>query len=257
MNGHRMKPVVPQALLAWFLLLLVSGAVRAAVDSAGTEAAGMVLGIQNQPMPVLLVNPQNHRLEVRDENGNLLEEIFPGSTSRMVDIAGCEYRLSYGRDDLGRVSVLVRAGPAMKQPITIKLLGRKTVLSPEASVVATIGEKDLVFFEPSICGQVYYVEPDLRMGGEISRRALAMRESAVLARPSAPLDNKPGTVDPATEYNKDMNSAGTKVKSALLTFFGLPDREAKQKARVYRLKSTPNVANDPNAQVPSAEAGRP
>jgi len=238
-------------------VVFTPGAGCAAVDAAATEAAGMVLGVQNQPMPVLTVNPGNHRLEIRDESGILLEEIFPGTTSRVVDVAGCEYRLSYGRDDLGRVSVLVRPGPAMKQPVTLKLLGRKTVLSPEASVVATIGEEELVYFEPSICGQVYYVEPDLRLGGEISRRAFAMRESAVLAKPATPAAEKPGTVDPASQYNKDLDSAGTKVKSALLTFFGLPDREAKPKARVYRLTSSPNVANDPNAQVPSAEAGRP
>lgn len=247
----------------FFCLLLLSGcglplaAARAAVDTAGQEAAGIVAGIRQEVMPKIAINPKSRRLELRDEQGALLEEISPGTTGKVVDFSGQEYRLSFGRDELGRSSVLVRPGPAMKQPVSLVLLGRKAVLSPEASLVATVDEENLVYFEPSISGQVYYVEPDFNLGGEVSRRAYAMRESAVLAKPTAPSVDRPGTVDPATQYKKDMESAGESVKSALLTLLGLPDRQQVPKARVYKLKSGPDVPGDPNAQIPSATAGRP
>jgi len=123
--------------------------------------------------------------------------------------------------------------------------------------MATVDEDSLVYFEPSICGQVYYVEPDMNLGGEVSRRAYAMRESAVLAKPTPASVERPGTVDPASQYKKDVDSAGESVKSAFLTLFGLPDRQPTAKTRVYKLKSATDVPTDPNSQVPSATAGRP
>lgn len=227
-------------------------------DPAGAEAAGIVLGLQRDSSPSLTLNPKTGRIEVRDGGGSLLEEIPAGTTGKVFDFGQQEYRLSFGKDEEGRNSLLVRPGPAMKKPVVIRIFGRKSVLSPEASLVATIGKDELTYFEPSICGEVYYVEPDGFLGGEISRRATPMRETAVLAKPSyVATSSQPGQPDPASEYKKEMESAGQAVKGALFTLFGLPDKQPTQKTRVYRLKSQADLAPDPTTQVVPAAAGRP
>ena len=244
-------------LAAGGILGVVPGGWAANLDPAGSEAAGIVSGIQRDSSPALLLNPKTGRLEARDAFGSLLEEFPPGSTGKVFDFSNQEYRLSFGRDDEGRLSVLVRPGPAMTKPVILRVFGRKVVMSPEASLVATVGKDELTYFEPSICGQVYYVEPDLVMGGEVSRRATAMRESAILAKPSSPLLDQPGQIDPASKYNQDVKSAGQAVKSAFLTLFGLPDKQPTQKARVYKLRSSSEMAPDTTSQPSPATAGRP
>ena len=67
-------------------------------------------GIQKETGARLVYNDQTLRLEVRDDLGNLLEEISSGSVSRTIDLAEQEYRLSFGKDELGRPSVIVRPG---------------------------------------------------------------------------------------------------------------------------------------------------
>lgn len=246
-----------RACLIRLLLVGPLPATAAVGDPAGTEAAGIVLGLQRESSPSLTMNSKTGRIEIRDSSGSLLEEIPSGTTGKIFDFGQQEYRLSFGRDEEGRASLLVRPGPAMKKPVVIRVFGRKSVLSPEASLVATIGKDDLTYFEPSLCGEVYYVEPDGYLGGEVSRRATLMRETAILAKPTSPLANQPGQPDPASEYKKEMESAGQAVKSAFFTLFGLPDKQATQKARVYRLKSTADLAPDPTTQVVPAAAGRP
>jgi len=148
----------------------------ASVDPAGQEAAGIVAGIQNGSGARLIYNDQTLRLEVRDELGNIVEEIAAGSVSRAVDTAGQEYRLSFGKDELGRPSVLVRPGPAMRKPLLVEVFGRKAVLSPDSSLMATLADDQQVFYEPSICGQVYYIEDFGGPGSKVSRLASAKRE---------------------------------------------------------------------------------
>ena len=131
---------------------------RAAVDAAGQEAAGIVAGIQKESGARLVYNETTFRLEVRDDVGGLLEEIIPGSVSRTVDASDQEYRISFGKDEMGRPSVIVRPGPAMRKPLLVEVFGRKAVLSPNASLMATLAEDRQVFYEPSICGEVYYIE---------------------------------------------------------------------------------------------------
>lgn len=242
-------------LMAWGLFR--SAGMANGGDAAGSQAAQLVLGLDSQDPVGLIFNPSTRRLEIRSSEGAILEEIQAGTTGKAVDLPGQEVRLSFGKDEDGRPSVLVRPGPAMQKPVFLKVFGRKTVISPDASLSATVGKDELVYFEPSICGQVYYVEPDWNLGGEVSRRATAMRESAVLATPSPLVSKEAGQPDPASQYKKDLESAGNSVKTALLTLFGLPDKQPAQKTRVYKLGSGSGVAPDPNASVPSATAGRP
>jgi hypothetical protein len=208
--------------------------------------------LEHGPGGKVLFSEKTGRLEVRDEQGSLIDEISPGT----VDVAGQEYRLSFGKDYMGRRSVLVRAGPSMQKPITLEVLGRKAVLSPEASLLATIDQKNRIYYEPSICGQVYYVEGNRTFGGEVSRRAILQKESAILAKPSPPASEAAGTLDPAIAYNEDMESAGNKFKSAFLTVLGLPDKQATPKANVYRLGDGSEKSTISNP-ASSAEAGRP
>jgi len=245
-------------MLAIVASLALPRKVWAAVDTAGQEAAGIVAGIRNESGARLVYNDRTLRLEVRDDLGNIVEEIAAGSVSRTVDAAGQEYRLSFGKDELGRPSVLIRPGPAMRKPLLVEVFGRKAVLSPESSLMATLADDRQVFYEPSICGQVYYIEDFGGPGSQVSRLASAKREVAVLAKPSSPTGAGTGTLQASREDGKEMEKAGDAFKSAMYAVFGLPDKQASGKAKVYRLRSMSGPEEESGIAAPvSAEAGRP
>ena len=128
-----------------------------APDPAGQQAAGIVAGVESGVGGKVIINEKTKRLEVRDDQGCLIEEMPLGTAGKVVDVAGQEYRLSFGKDDMGRRSVLVRAGPGMQKPVTVEIFGRKSVLSIEASLLVTIDEKKRIYYEPSICGNIYMI----------------------------------------------------------------------------------------------------
>ena len=247
----------------WLLPLLIGWVATCAAsvpDPAGQQAAGIVAGLEHGSGGRVLFSEKTGRLEVRDEQGSLIDEISPGTAGKAVDVAGQEYRLSFGKDEMGRQSVLVRPGPGMQKPVTLEVFGRKAVLSPEASLLATMGDADQVFYEPSICGQVYYIEGVGGAGSRVSRLATQKREVAVLAKPSNPTGAGPGSLVGGQADDKSMEKAGDAVKSAFCAVLGLPDKQPSTKAKVYRLKGN----QDPNegawggvAAPVSAEAGRP
>ena len=146
--------------LLWALIFsfgFLSIGTASAPDPAGQQAAGIVAGVESGAGGKVVINEKTNRLEVRDDQGSLIEEMPLGTAGKVVDVAGQEYRLSFGKDDMGRRSVLVRAGPGMQKPVIIEVLGRKSVLSIEASLLVTIDQKDRIYYEPSICGQVYMI----------------------------------------------------------------------------------------------------
>lgn len=235
-----------------------SSGLFAAVDSAGQEAAGIVAGIREESGARLLHNEKTQRLEIRDDAGNLLEELNYGTVSRAVDAGGQEYRISFGKDEAGRSSVLVRPGPAMRKPLIVEVFGRKAVLSPDASLLATLADDRQVFYEPSICGEVYYIEDFQTPGSRVSRLASPQREVAVLAKPSNPMGTGPGKIESAKEDGKEVEKAGDAFKSAFFAVLGLPDKQPSGKAKVYRLRSTAEPEEAAGVAAPvSAEAGRP
>jgi hypothetical protein len=126
-------------------------------DPAGQRAAGIVAGVESRVGGKVVLNEKTKRLEVRDEQGCLIDEMPLGTAGKVVDVAGQEYRLSFGKDDMGRRSVLVRAGPGMQKPITVDVLGRKSVISIEASLLVTIDHTNRLYYEPSICGNIYMI----------------------------------------------------------------------------------------------------
>lgn len=227
-------------------------------DPAGQEAAGIVAGIQKESGARLVFNEKTLRLEVRDDLGALMEEISSGSVSRTIDLAEQEYRLSFGKDELGRPSVIVRPGPAMRKPLLVEVFGRKAVLSPNASLMATLAEEGQVFYEPSICGEVYYIEDFGGPGSRVSRLASAKREVAVLAKPSSSTGAGPGALQASQQDGKEIEKAGDAFKSAVFAVFGLPDKQPSGKAKVYRLRSANEPEEESSVAAPvSAEAGRP
>ena len=236
----QMKPMQFRRARHWFLFFaVISATVEAsAPDTAAQEAAGIVAGLQSGVGGKVIYNEKTDRVEVRDEQGSLVDEIVLGTAGKAIDVAGQEYRLSFGKDENARRSVLVRPGPAMKRPVTLEVLGRKTVLSPEASLLATLGSKDQVFYEPSICGEVYYIEGIGGVGNRVSRLAAQKREVAVLAKPSNPTGAGPGSLAGGQADDKSMEKAGDAVKSAFCAVLGLPDKQPSTKARVYRLRGT-------------------
>ena len=231
-----------------------------APDPAGQQAAGIVAGLESGSGGRVILSEKTGRLEVRDEAGSLIDEIALGTSGKAVDVAGQEYRFSFGKDEMGRRSVLVRPGPAMQKPVSLEVFGRKAVLSPEASLLATMGERDEILYEPSVCGQVYYIEGAGGGGSRVSRLAAQKQEVAVLAKPSNPTGAGPGTSSATQVDSKSMERAGDAVKSAFCAVLGLPDKQPSTKAKVYRLKGNqdPNESAWGGVAAPvSAEAGRP
>lgn len=246
-----------------FLLGCALGGVQAAIPG---QAVGSSMNkkdeidanlVQGATAKVTL-SEKTGRLEVRDQAGSLLGEIMAGTAGQAVDAYGQEFRLSFGKDEMGRKSVLVRAGPAMKGPVTIEILGRKAVLSPEASLLATLADHEQIYFEPSLCGKVYYIENVGLSGSHLSRLATSKKEVAVLAKPSNPNGAGPGLTAESQNDSKSMEKTGEAVKSALCTVFGLPDKQPTSKAKVYRLRGNSDTEPTPSVAAPvSAEAGRP
>jgi hypothetical protein len=73
-----------------------------APDLAGQQAAGILAGVESGVGGRLVFSEKTGRLEVRDEAGSLVDEILLGTAGKAVDVAGQEYRLSFGKDDMGR-----------------------------------------------------------------------------------------------------------------------------------------------------------
>jgi len=197
--------------LLWVLIFgfgFLSIGTASAPDPAGQQAAGIVAGVESGAGGKVVINEKTKRLEVRDDQGSLIDEMALGTSGKVVDVAGQEYRLSFGKDEMGRQSVLVRPGPGMQKPVTLEVFGRKAVLSPEASLLATMGDADQVFYEPSICGQVYYIEGVGGAGSRVSRLATQKREVAVLAKPSNPTGAGPGSLATGQADDKSMEKAG-------------------------------------------------
>jgi len=110
--------------LLWALIFglrFLSIGTASAPDPAGQQAAGIVAGVENGVGGRVGINEKTNRLEVRDEVGSLIDEMALGTSGKVVDVAGQEYRLSFGKDEMGRQSVLVRAGPGMQKPITLEI----------------------------------------------------------------------------------------------------------------------------------------
>ena len=153
------RPVRIHYLLWAFILCLghVSIGTASAPDPAGQQAAGIVAGVESGVGGKVVINEKTKRLEVRDEQGSLIDEIALGTSDKVVDVAGQEYRLSFGKDEMGRRSVLVRPGPGMQKPIILEVFGKKAVLSVEASLLVIVDKKNRYLYEPSICGNVYMI----------------------------------------------------------------------------------------------------
>jgi len=252
-QGHRVHLFLQRMAVVGVFFIPLGARGWAAAESAMQEATEMAAGVSRESGVRLSYNESTRRLEIRDDVGSLLEELTPGTISRTVDAAGKEYRLSFGRDEMNRPSVLVRPGPAMRKPLLIDVFGRKAVLSPNASLLATLADNEQVFYEPSICGEVYYIEDMGNVGQKVSRLATSRREVAVLARPSSPTGAGPGTLESSREDGKGMEKAGEAFKSAVFTVFGLPDKQPAARAKVYRLKGssgseTPNEAAEADPQ---------
>lgn len=242
-NGGEMKMYFVMA-----FLILPLGSLQAAVtdpekDSALRQSDSILPDLSQGGVGKIVFNAKTGRLEVWNDAGVFLEEIAPGTAGRAVDVAGQEYRLSFGKDDMGRKSVLVRAGPAMRKPITVDVFGRKAVLSPDASLLATFASDRQVIYEPSICGQVYYIENAGGVGSPVSRLANSKREVAVLAKPSSPVGSGSADVMLDQEGSKSMEKAGDAVKSVFCAVLGLPDKEPSTKAKVYRLRNNKGDAD--------------
>ena len=105
------------------------------------------------------INPVTQKLEARNIDGAVVEEYATGTVGRVLDAGGYELRISFGRDEKRRLSLMVRPGPAQIQPVQISVFDRRLILPPGSSVSASLEPKDgVVLIEPGLTGTIYYLD---------------------------------------------------------------------------------------------------
>lgn len=204
------------------------------------------------------INPVTQKLEARDAEGAILEEYPTGTVGRVLDGGGYELRVSFGRDEKRRLSLMIRPGPAQVQPVQVSVFQRRLILPPGTSVSASMNHQDgVVLIEPGLTGTIYYLDtqpttldvpPDqvslvasknlVRIGRDVQQGKLpdeAMVDAVVL-----------GTLE-TEEKQTPQNNAGVAVgawlQNATVSLMGLPNPEKAPPATVVKVSSaTPELS---------------
>lgn len=205
-----------------------------------------------------LINTKNGRLEVRNFEGNVIEEYAPGTIRRVLDVGSIELKVSYGRDEQRRLSLLVRPGPAQQRPVQISVFGRRLILPPGTGVSATMEkDEDVVVIEPCLTGTIYYLDTQptpVEVPAEKVRMVTSknlVRIGRDLERGELPTDEELDAVVKGSlaveEKQTPQNNAGVAVGSwlqnASVSLLGLPNPQATPPATVVKVASaTPELS---------------
>jgi len=101
------------------------------------------------------INPTTQKLEARNIDGAIVEEYPTGTVGRVLDGGGYELRVSFGRDEKRRLSLMVRPGPAQAAPVQVSVFDRRLILPPGTSVSAAMEKEDgIVTIEPCLTGTI-------------------------------------------------------------------------------------------------------
>ena len=130
----------------------------AAEDWAERQAAALVAGVDSFRGVTLSIAKETRALVARDDHGMVIEEIFPGTSSKKITVAGSQLLAGYGKDRRGRLSVLLRIPDEVKEAQKVQISGFILVLSPEASVTIVMDEFRTSEIIPSRTGQVYLLQ---------------------------------------------------------------------------------------------------
>lgn len=211
------------------------------------------------------INPVTQKLEARNIDGAIVEEYPTGTVGRVLDAGGYELRVSFGRDDLRRLSMMVRPGPAQQQPVQISVFERRLILPPGTSVSAAMEKEDgLVTIEPCLTGTIYYLDteptavevaPDkvrlvtsknlVRIGREVEQGRLPDEEMI-----DAVVQGSLETEDKQTPQNNAGLAVGGWLQNATTSLMGLPNPQAAPPATVVKVSAgAPELSAPANAAV--------
>ena len=210
------------------------------------------------------INPKTKMLEARDVDGQILELYPSGTVGRVLDVGGYELRVSFGRDDTGHLSLMVRPGPAQQAPVQISVFNRRLILPPHTSVTASLAQDGVVVIEPCLTGTVYYLDtqptaldvpPDkvrmvssknlVRIGREVQQGTLPDEEMI-----DAVVQGSIQTEDKQTPQNNTGLAVGVWLQNAGASLMGLPNPQSTPPATVVKISSgTPELSAPANASV--------
>jgi len=211
------------------------------------------------------INAKTQKLEARNIEGAILEEYAPGSVGRVLDAGGYELRVSFGRDEKRRLSLMVRPGPAQTQPVQVSVFQRRLILPPGTSVSAAMEKEDgVVTIEPCLTGTIYYLDTEptpvdvpadkvrlvtsknlVRIGREVQEGKLPDEEMI-----DAVVQGSLATEDKQTAQNNAGLALGGWLQNATTSLMGLPNPQTAPPATVVKVSAgTPELSAPANAAV--------
>ena len=220
----------------------------------------------NAPV-AFLINPKTERLEARDIDGALIQEYAPGAVGQILDVGGYELKVSFGRDEHQRLSLLIKPGPAQAKPVQVSVFQRRLILPKETSVSAYMDGEDRVTIEPCLTGTIYYLDTQptavdvpedqvkllasknlVRIGREVEQGKLPDEEMV-----DAVVAGKIETEEKQTSKNNAGLAVGGWLQNAGTSILGLPNPETTPPATVVKVSSgTPELsAPAPQNQTPN------
>ena len=214
-----------------------------------------------------LINPKTERVEARDIDSALIEEYSPGSIGHLLDVGGYELKVSFGRDESRRLSLLLRPGPAQAKPVQVSVFQRRLILPPGTSVSAFMERDGRVTIEPCLTGTIYYLDTQptavdvpedkvtllvsknlVRIGREVEQGKLPDEEMV-----DAVVEGKMETEEKQTPKNNAGLAVGGWLQNAGVSLLGLPNPQTTPPATVVKVASgTPELsAPAPQNQTPN------
>ena len=220
----------------------------------------------NAPV-TFLINGKMERLEARDIDGALIQEYSPGAVGHVLDVGGYELKISFGRDEHQRLSLLLRPGPSQLKPVQVSVFQRRLILPPSTSVSAFLDSDGAVTIEPCLTGTIYYLDTQptavdlpedkvkllasknlVRIGRDVEQGKLPDEEMV-----DAVVEGKMETEEKQTPKNNAGLAVGGWFQNAGVSLLGLPNPQTTPPATVVKVASgTPELsAPAPQNQTPN------
>jgi hypothetical protein len=208
-------------------------------------------------------------MEARDIDGALIEEYAPGAVGHLLDVGGYELKVSFGRDEGRRLSLLLRPGPAQAKPVQVSVFQRRLILPSGTSVSAFVEKDGMVTIEPCLTGTIYYLDTQptavdvpedkvtllasknlVRIGREVEQGKLPDEEMV-----DAFVHGSLETEDKQTSKNNAGVAVGAWLQNATVSLMGLPNPQSTPPATVVKVAAaTPELSAPANSAVtPNAD----
>ena len=213
------------------------------------------------------INAKTERLEARDVDGALIEEYSSGAVGQILDVGEYELKVSFGRDESRRLSLLLRPGPAQAKPVQVSVFQRRLILPPGTSVSAFMEGDGRVTIEPCLTGTIYYLDTQptavdlpedkvkilasknlVRIGRDVEQGKLPDEEMV-----DAVVEGKMETEEKQTPKNNAGLAVGGWLQNAGVSLMGLPNPQTTPPATVVKVASgAPELsAPAPQNQTPN------